>query len=182
MLFRSKNLHEMIENYLPKYFDPLDYQIAAVKQCYSIMKEHGGFMLSDVVGLGKTVVGTLLVKHFLSLPDDDGRDRKVLIVTPPAIQSAWKETIDLFDKDAICKIKNEIDFITTGSISKLVDDLDEVFEDSEELDTGDFSSTLDYKNYGLIIVDESHKFRNSGTAMYKALDDLIAQIDRKSVV
>ena len=172
----DKNLHEMIENYLPKYFDPLDYQIAAVKQCYSIMKEHGGFMLSDVVGLGKTVVGTLLVKHFLSLPDDDGRDRKVLIVTPPAIQSAWKETIDLFDKDAICKIKNEIDFITTGSISKLVDDLDEVFEDSEELDTGDFSSTLDYKNYGLIIVDESHKFRNSGTAMYKALDDLIAQI------
>ncbi|MDL2251775.1 phospholipase D-like domain-containing protein [Odoribacter sp. OttesenSCG-928-J03] len=172
----DKNLHEMIENYLPQHFDPLDYQIAAVKQCYSIMKEHGGFMLADVVGLGKTIVGTLLIKHFLSLPDDDGRDRKVLIITPPAIQSSWKETIDLFDKDTISKIKDDIDFITTGSISKLVDDFDDAFEDSDELDTGDFSSTLDYKNYGLIIIDESHKFRNSGTAMYKSLDDLIAQI------
>ena len=65
------------------------------------MHEHGGFMLADVVGLGKTIVGTLIIKRFLSVPLDDGRERKVLIITPPAIQSAWKKTIEQFDKDSL---------------------------------------------------------------------------------
>lgn len=62
------------------------------------MREHGGFMLADVVGLGKTIVGALVIKHFLTMPDDDGRERKVLVITPPAIRSAWLETLDEFDQ------------------------------------------------------------------------------------
>lgn len=50
------NQQQLIESYLPKRFNPLDYQIQAVKQCFAIMREHGGFMLADVVGLGKTIV------------------------------------------------------------------------------------------------------------------------------
>lgn len=168
------NQQQLIESYLPKSFDPLTYQIEAVKQCFFIMREHGGFMLADVVGLGKTIVGTLIIKHFLRMPDDDSRERKVLIVTPPAIQSGWKETIKLFDADKADKMDSAIDYITTGSIGKLVDDMDEV--DFDDIDSSDFSSAFEYKDYGLIIIDESHKFRNSSTAMYKALDDLITQI------
>lgn len=172
----DKNLGEMIEAYLPAHFDRLEYQVDAVKQCFSIMKEHGGFMLADVVGLGKTVVGVLIIKHFLSIPDDDGRDRKVLIITPPAIQSAWKETIAIFDNEAKDKIEDTIDFITTGSIGNLVDDFGEEDNDNDESDNGEFNNLLEQKNYGLILIDESHKFRNNGTSMYKSLDDLIAQI------
>lgn len=168
------NQQQLIESYLPKRFDPLAYQIEAVKQCFSIMKEHGGFMLADVVGLGKTIVGTLIIKHFLTLPDDDGRERKALIVTPPAIQSAWKQTIKQFDAGKTNKMESAIDYVTTGSIGKLVDDMGD--DDLDEMDSEEFSSDIEYKNYGLIIIDESHKFRNSGTSMYKALDDLIAQI------
>ena len=169
----DKNLGEQIESYLPSEMHRLNYQIEAVKRCLSIMHEHGGFMLADVVGLGKTIIGTLIIKRFLTVPEDDGRERKVLIITPPAIQSSWKDTIAKFDKDVEDKIHPYIDFITTGRISNLVDDEDDI---DDAYDSGDFNEVLEQKNYGLIIIDESHKFRNSGTNMYAALDNLILQI------
>lgn len=166
---------QIIEGYLPKQFKALEYQIQAVKQCFGIMQEHGGFMLADVVGLGKTIVGTLIIKHFLRMPEDDGRERSVLIITPPAIQSAWKDTITKFDRgDETHKIEPFVDYITTGSIGKLTEEDDDAALDDE--DTGEFATELTYKNYGLILIDESHKFRNSSTSMYHALDELIAQI------
>lgn len=169
----DKDLGQQIESYLPSKIQRLEYQIEAVKRCISIMHEHGGFMLADVVGLGKTIIGALIIKRFLSVPEDDGRERKVLIITPPAIQSGWKKTIDQFDKDSNDKISPCIDFITTGSIGNLID---EEFEDEDIADTGEFESALEQKNYGLIIIDESHKFRNSNTQMYQTLDDLIQKI------
>ncbi len=173
----DKNLDEVIESYLPDGFDKYNYQIDAVKQCFSTMKEHGGFLLADVVGLGKTIVGSLVIKHFLQFPDDDGRERKVLIITPPAIKSAWVDTIEVFDNDATDKMEDYIDYITTGSIGKLVDDVEGNSDgDDDNFDSGDFEGELLHENYGLIIIDESHKFRNSGTNMYEALDNLISQI------
>lgn len=172
----DKNLDELIESYLPKDFDKYSYQIDAVKQCFSTMKEHGGFLLADVVGLGKTIVGSLVIKHFLQFPDDDGRERKVLIITPPAIKSSWVDTICRFDKDASDKMGDYIDYITTGSIGKLTAEEGAEDVDGDDHDTGDFEGELKHENYGLIIIDESHKFRNSGTNMYQSLDNLISQI------
>lgn len=172
----DKNLDEVIESYLPIGYDKFEYQIDAVKQCFSTMKEHGGFMLADVVGLGKTIVGALVIKHFLKFPDADGRERKVLIITPPAIQKAWKDTINEFDNNATDKISDYIDYITTGSIGKLTDDIEDKESDDDNQDSGDFHEELKQENYGLIIIDESHKFRNSGTAMYQSLDELIGRI------
>lgn len=171
----DKNLSEQIEAYLPANTKKLSYQIEAVKRCIGIMHEHGGFMLADVVGLGKTIVGTLIIKRFLTMPEDDGRERKVLVITPPAIQSGWKKTIDLFDKDSEEKIAPCIDFITTGRITNVAED-EEDEDDDDNGDTGNFKGTLQYKNYGFIVIDESHKFRNSGTLMYKSLDELIENI------
>ena len=169
----DKNLENVIESYLPSSYDSFEYQMDAVKQCFSTMKQHGGFMLADVVGLGKTVVGALVIKHFLNYPDEDGREHKVLIVTPPAIHSAWVDTIKEFDNDCLDPMAPRIDYITTGSIGKLVDDLDDTEDD---VDSGSFETDLKDENYGLIIIDESHKFRNSDNSMYRALDALIDQI------
>lgn len=165
-------LGKQIETYLPSKIHKLNYQIEAVKRCISIMHEHGGFILADVVGLGKTVIGTLIVKHFLSEPRDDDRARKVLIITPPPIQSGWKKTVAMFDKEAEDKIAPYIDFFTTGRIGNLTDD----DEDDDLAETGDFEDSLQEKDYGLIIIDESHKFRNSATRMYQSLDRLIQSI------
>jgi len=175
----DKTLGEQIVQSLPKKYNAYDYQIDAVKQCLSTMKEHGGFILADVVGLGKTIVGTLLIKHFLQFPDEEGREHKVLVVTPPAIQSSWKRAIREFDEDHDFKIAPFIDFITTGSIGKLTD---EEMTDEGDGDTGDFDGVLQSVNYGLILIDESHKFRNSTTSMYEALDTLIANIGTETGV
>ena len=175
----DKSLGQQIEAYLPANIHKLDYQIEAVKRCIGIMHEHGGFMLGDVVGLGKTIVGTLIIKRFLSVPEDDGRERKVLIISPPAIQSAWNKTIAMFDADTEEKIAPYIDLITTGRIGGVVDDED-WDDDDDEGDSGEFDGVLQNKNYGLIIIDESHKFRNSTTLMYESLDELIQKIGAKT--
>lgn len=172
----DKNLGQEIEIYLPPKVHKLDYQIEAVKRCISIMHEHGGFMLADVVGLGKTIIGTLIIKRFLSVPENDGRERKVLIITPPAIQSGWKKTIAMFDKDSDEKIAPYIDFITTGRIANVTEEDDWEENDDDSADSGEFVGTLQDKNYGFIIIDESHKFRNSTTFMYRSLDELIIKI------
>lgn len=179
------NLQRQIETYLPPHFARLDYQIDAVKQCYRIMMQHGGFMLGDVVGLGKTVVGSMLIKHFLSMPDKDKRSRRVLIITPPAIQHSWKNTIVAFDQGREDKMAPHIDYVTTGSIGHMVDGEEEerLLAETEQdySDTAlSFDSLPEYSNYALIIIDESHKFRNANTAMYKSLEKLISGIHERT--
>jgi len=168
------NAQELLNSYLPQGFQSLDYQIEAVQWCYSIMQQHGGFILGDVVGLGKTIVGVLLLKYFMEFADSEGRSSKVLIITPPAIKSAWVDTIDKFDDGHNDKIQSNLDFITTGSIGNLTQDISE----SEDMDADSdvFSDQLAMNDYGLILIDESHKFRNNNTEMYLALEDLINNI------
>ena len=172
----DKSLGQQIEAYLPTNVHKLEYQIQAVQRCIGIMHEHGGFMLADVVGLGKTIIGVLIIKRFLSMPEDDGRERKVLIITPPAIQSGWKKTVAMFDNDSDEKIAPYIDFITTGRIGNVTDDENWGNDDDDSGDSGEFEETLQNKNYGMIVIDESHKFRNSATLMYQSLDELIQNI------
>lgn len=167
----NSDIESELKSYLPSKYRPLKYQLDAAALCFQIMQQHGGFMLGDVVGLGKTIVGILLVKYYLEVASSIGRERKVLIVVPPAIKSAWLKTIAEFDENRDDKILPCIEFITTGSIDKLLDD------GSEETDsTGEFEEELKEETYGLILIDESHNFRNNETQMYEALDDLIAEI------
>lgn len=165
------NVSEILKSYLPAHFNQLEYQLDAVKQCFSIMKRFGGVLLGDVVGLGKTVVGILLIRHFLENAEILGRPAKVLIVTPPAIKSAWKETIEEFDKNTKNNIGNYVEFVTTGSIGKLND-----FEDEDDEEDGDDIEDMKFESYGLILIDESHNFRNSDTQKYQAINDLIGRI------
>lgn len=168
---------ELLKSYLPTGYSSLGYQMDAVQQCFFIMKNHGGFILADVVGLGKTVVGLLIIKKFLDEASTLDRERKVLIVTPPAIKKAWEKTIEDFDKDATNKVADCVRFITTGSIGKLIDESDEV---AEEAVGEDFEGHLGYDNYGLVIIDESHNFRNNQTQKYKDLDSLIGDIQLRT--
>lgn len=168
---------QVLKSYLPSDYSTLSYQMDAVQQCFYIMRQHGGFILGDVVGLGKTVVGLLIIKKFLAEAATLNRDRKVLIVTPPAIKKAWENTIADFDEDALDKVGGCVRFITTGSIGKLVD---EAGETEEEGDGDEFDGELGYDNYGLVIIDESHNFRNNQTQKYQDLDTLIGDIQLRT--
>ena len=122
---------------IPKEFKRLNYQMDAVVQGYLLLKEHNGFFLSDVVGLGKTVVASLIArKHFFDNNYPEYRSH-TLIVCPPAVKANWKETIEKFQID-------NIRYITTGSLHKVTDEV----------------------KYDLIIIDEAHKFRNHTSESY----------------
>ena len=128
---------------LPEGFKRLSYQIDAVEQGFELLKKHNGFFLADVVGLGKTVVGTLIVKKFFYYNDFPSHISTTLIVTPPAIRSYWRETLEKFG------VKN-YHIINNGSLHKITHP----------------------EKYDLVIVDEAHKFRNDTSDAYNALQKL----------
>lgn len=194
----------ILTGYLPADIKPLEYQLNAVQQCYSYMLEHGGFALGDVVGLGKTIVGILIIKYYIDVASSLGKSDKVLIIVPPAIKSSWDDTIKKFDKDQTDKIKEYVTFLTTGSLNHLSEDFseDELSDAEDDADTNDeeeftlsagdkkgivktMDSTLkgfcnETENYGLVIIDESHKFRNSGTEMYIALAEYLEGVHTRT--
>lgn len=170
------SVKEQLISYLPEKYDALEFQLDAVTQCFEKLRDYKGFFLADVVGLGKTVVGLMIVKKFIEEAETvHHRKPNVLIVTPPAIKSSWEETIEKFDKNKPYKIADHITFVTTGSIGSLVDE-----EQTEEV--ADYlENELLYDEYGLILVDESHNFRNSETQKYGALKGLIESITIRSI-
>lgn len=128
---------------LPRGFKRLSYQVDAVNDGYAKMVKHNGFFLADVVGLGKTIVATLIAKkYFYSNGFPEHRSRTVIIV-PPALKENWSETIEKFNLD-------NVKIITNGSLHKLTS----------------------LERYDLIIVDEAHKFRSDTATMYNELQKI----------
>lgn len=128
---------------LPEGYKKLSYQVDAVNDGYSKMMKHNGFFLSDVVGLGKTIVSALIAKKFFFSNGFPTHRSHTLVIVPPAMKDNWEETLKEFKLD-------NYKIITNGSLHKVKD---------PEL-------------YDLIIVDEAHKFRSDTASMYNELQKL----------
>ena len=142
---------------LPDGYTNLQYQSDAVVEGFDKLMKHNGFILADVVGLGKTVVASRIIKRYI---DKNGYNTKVLVVYPNALEANWKNTIKDFG------ITNYVQFITNGSLHKIID--------------GDNINYHNPEEYDLIVVDESHKFRSGTSNMYGLLE-LICKTPRISV-
>lgn len=94
---------------LPKGYKKLAYQIDAVNDGYSKLLKHNGFILADVVGLGKTIIATIIAKKYYF---SNGYRTKILVIHPPALANGWTKTIRDFE------VPN-VDFITNGSLHKV---------------------------------------------------------------
>lgn len=138
-----------IDLLLPDKFIRLKYQSDAANQGYAIMMKHNGFILADVVGLGKTIIACMVIKKFIY---ENGTHTKILVVVPPALEANWRRTAEDF------QIKNHFEFITLGSLNKILNENNYSYSNAEKFD--------------LIVVDESHKFRNDYTEMYLALQEI----------
>jgi superfamily II DNA/RNA helicase len=138
-----------IDLLLPDKFMRLKYQSDAANQGYAIMMKHNGFILADVVGLGKTIIACMVIKKFIY---ENGTHSKILIVVPPALETNWRRTTEDF------QIKNHFEFITLGSLNKILNEDNYTYSNADKFD--------------LIVVDESHKFRNDYTEMYLALQEI----------
>lgn len=132
---------------LPKNFKKLSYQVDAVNQGYQMLLEHNGFMLADVVGLGKTIIATMIAKRFLI--SNGTLNSKILVVYPPHLERNWKTTFRQFGIDRHTK------FVSNGSLHKILDTKNEEYWPKED--------------YDLILVDEAHKFRNHKSKMFNDL-------------
>ena len=143
---------------MPEDYAKYDYQIDAVEEGYQKLKKYDGFFLADVVGLGKTVIATMIAKKFLN---ENGTDKtKILVVYPPAVEHNWKATFRDFGIDRHAK------FVSNGSLKKVTDD-----------DNDDYWPPEDYD---LVLVDEAHKFRTSETDAFAELQK-ICKTPRKNV-
>ena len=133
---------------LPDGVKDLKYQKDAVIQGYQMLMQHNGLFLADVVGLGKTMIATMIAKRFV---EANGNNTNILVVYPPALEDNWRNTFKLFG------IYKKAQFITNGSLSKVLDGKDN-YKDKEEFD--------------LIIVDEAHGFRSDSSGKYDELQKI----------
>ena len=135
---------------MPDGYSKLEYQTDAVIEGYQKLIRYDGFFLADVVGLGKTVIATMIAKKFLI---ENGRDNtKILVVYPPAVEQNWKTTFKDFNIDKYAR------FVTNGSLSKVLDEDNYDYWNADE--------------YDLILVDESHKFRTHTTGAFQQLQEI----------
>lgn len=127
--------------YRPDNFKELKYQDHAVINARKIIEEYGGVFLSDVVGLGKTFMGTMLCQEL------GGR---VLVLAPPHLidesnQGSWENSFRNFGfraRDYKCK-----------SIGLL----DHIIERDE------------HNDFDIVLIDEAHRFRTEETETYTKL-------------
>ena len=135
---------------MPEGYDKYEYQTDAVIEGYQKLIRYDGFFLADVVGLGKTVIATMIAKKFLI---ENGRDNtKILVVYPPAVEQNWKTTFKDFGIDKYTR------FVSNGSLGKVLDDENYDFWNADE--------------YDLVLVDEAHKFRNHTTGAFQQLQEI----------
>ena len=135
---------------MPEKYDKFEYQMDAVVEGYQKLIRYDGFFLADVVGLGKTVVATMIAKKFLI--ENGWEHTKILVVYPPAVEQNWKTTFRDFGIDKYTR------FVSNGSLSKVLDNDNYDYWDADE--------------YDLVLVDEAHKFRNHTTGAFQQLQEI----------
>lgn len=120
------------------------YQREGYHSLLKISRDYNGAFLCDGVGLGKTFVGLMLIER-LVLHD---RLNVALFVPKSAREAVWESVIS----DKLSKVWGEF-----GGLR--------VFNHSDLLRGGDFPRRFDSirESAHVIIVDEAHHFRNTGT-------------------
>jgi superfamily II DNA or RNA helicase/HKD family nuclease len=125
-------------------YKTFSYQLDAVKQALSVIDEMNGVLIADVVGLGKSVIASMIAKSL---------NKRGIIVCPPTLigdkqkKSGWKmykEDFQLYDWE----------IYSSGQL----ENLEEYLRDKDDFE--------------VIIVDEAHRFRNQDTQDYELLHNI----------
>ncbi|MDQ7797803.1 MAG: helicase-related protein [Candidatus Edwardsbacteria bacterium] len=107
-------MDEVFAQYLPQEFMKLEYQEQAVLNAKKILEEYGGVFISDVVGLGKTYIATMLAGQL------DGR---TLVLAPPILlkkenPGSWRNAFSDFRTHADFESIGKLDSLTEGNVEK----------------------------------------------------------------
>ena len=120
-----------------------DFQRDAVLAIINKLEKYNGCILADSVGLGKTFTALAVAKYY------ENRNKSVLVLCPKKLAENWNTYKDNYINNpiAVDRLNYDVLFHT---------DLSRNGGMSNGLDLG----RLNWGNYDLIVIDESHNFRN----------------------
>ena len=151
-----------------------NFQLDAVRRGLRMIDQHGGCFIGDVVGLGKTYIGAELVRQ-LQLSEPLGRHP--LIICPAGLVLMWERVSEQFGLGAAV--------VSMHALAAPAATLYEENGETPEIEIGEAGGVRlveSYPNRGVVLVDEVHNFRNSGTRRYLALYDYLWQGEHKVIL
>jgi len=127
-----------------------DFQKVAVRQAIQIVRDYGGAFIADVVGLGKSYIGTAIVKHF-----ERTEHARPIIICPAALVDMWDRYNEVYQLNARVLSMGHLKEDDDGTAKFLLED-------------------IKYRDRDFVLIDESHNLRYPDTQRYKVVQAFLA--------
>lgn len=129
-----------------KIWDKLyDFQKDAALAIINKLEKFNGCILADSVGLGKTFTALAVIKYY------ELRNRNVLVLCPKKLADNWFTFKENYLNNPIAADRLRYDVLYHTDLTR-----QHGFSGNINL------SKLNWSNYDLVVIDESHNFRNGG--------------------
>ncbi|MDL2220706.1 DEAD/DEAH box helicase family protein, partial [Eubacteriales bacterium OttesenSCG-928-N14] len=122
-----------------------NFQKDAALAIINKLEKYNGCILADSVGLGKTFTALSVIKYY------ENRNKSVLVLCPKKLANNWNTYKDNYVNNPIAADRLRYDVLYHT-------DLNRTHGKSNGLDL----DRLNWGNYDLVVIDESHNFRNGG--------------------
>jgi SNF2 family DNA or RNA helicase len=122
-----------------------DFQQDAVLSIINKLEKYNGCILADSVGLGKTFTALAVIKYY------ENRNKSVLVLCPKKLNDNWVTFRSNLTNNPIAKDRLRYDVLYHTDLSR-----DSGVSNGLPLDR------INWGNYDLVVIDESHNFRNGG--------------------
>ena len=122
-----------------------NFQRDAALAIINKLEKFNGCILADSVGLGKTFTALAVIKYY------ENRNKSVLVLCPKKLANNWNTYTDNYVNNPIAADRLRYDVLYHTDLSRN-------HGSSNGLDL----DRLNWGNYDLVVIDESHNFRNGG--------------------
>ena len=122
-----------------------NFQKDAALAIINKLEKYNGCILADSVGLGKTFTALAVIKYY------ESKNKSVLVLCPKKLANNWNTYKDNYINNPIASDRLGYDVLYHT-------DLNRTHGRSNGLDL----DRINWGNYGLVVIDESHNFRNGG--------------------
>ena len=120
-----------------------DFQRDAVLAIINKLERYNGCILADSVGLGKTFTALAVIKYY------ENRNKSVLVLCPKKLSENWNTYKDNYVNNPIASDRLNYDVLFHTDLSR-----------NGGVSNGLDLDRLNWGNYDLVVIDESHNFRN----------------------
>lgn len=121
------------------------FQKDAARDIIHKLEKFNGCILADSVGLGKTFTALAVIKYY------ECRNKSVLVLCPKKLQDNWTTFRENYLNNPVAKDRLRYDVLYHTDLSR-------ERGLSGSIDLG----KINWGNYDLVVIDESHNFRNGG--------------------